>query len=161
MVYEFFSKIGQLKRAAEWLPIFIARIFLGLFFTLSGFFKLLDTKEYEKLLKTLQEAHIPMYEFYAHIIPWLELVCGVLIIVGFLTTLASLILFVILLIALITEGLSSLSPFKGMMLIEHFLYLREALFSLLFLWLFFSGPGKISVDSAFGKKRREVIYHNQ
>lgn len=160
-VYEFFSKIGRFKRQAEWLPIFITRLFLGLFFILSGFFKLLDSKEHEKLLKTLQEAHIPMYEFFSHLIPWLELVCGMLIMIGFLTTLAALILFIILITALVTEGLSSLSSFRGMMIIEHFLYLRETLFSLLFLWLFFSGPGKVSLDSTFGKKRCGASYHSQ
>lgn len=160
-MYEFFSKIGCFKRQIEWLPIFIARIFLGLFFILSGFFKLFDTKEYEKLLNTLKDANIPMYELHAHLIPWLELVCGVLILIGFLTTLASLILFVILMTALVTEGLSSLSTFKGVMIIEHFLYMREALFGLLFLWLFFSGPGKVSFDSAYGKKKRQASYQNQ
>ena len=72
-MYQFFSKLGYKKRQCEWLPIFIVRLALGFFFILSGFFKLFDSKQYETLLKTLQDAQIPYAEFNAHFVPFLEL----------------------------------------------------------------------------------------
>jgi len=75
-MYEFFAKIGYHKRHAEWLPILIVRVFLGVFFILSGFFKVFDTKQHEALLRTLKYSNIPMPEFNAYLVPFLEFACG-------------------------------------------------------------------------------------
>lgn len=153
-MYQFFAKLGHRKRQTEWFPLLIVRIFLGVFFILSGFFKMFDPKQHAHLLSTLQEANFFFPEFNAYLIPFLALICGILIFVGFLTTLASFLLFVIMIIALATERAASVAHYGGIMTLENFLYLPEVLYGLMFLWLFFAGPGKVSLDYRYGKNKR-------
>jgi len=157
-MYQFFSKFGYKKRQGEWLPILLVRICLGIFFILSGFFKVFHAKQHTALLETLQKANIPFPEFNAYFVPILEFIGGILILLGLLCSLASLILFAIMIIALVTDRIASVALHGGLMTLENFLYLPEVLFALMFLWLFFSGPGKISLDFAYGKKKRHSTY---
>lgn len=153
-MYAFFSKLGDHKRKVEWLPIFIMRLALGIFFILSGFFKLFDSEQHEKLLKTMMASNIPFPEFNAYFVPIIELICGCLLIIGLLTTLVAFIMFVVMITALITDRIASVAMHGGFLLIENFFYLPEVLYALIFFWLFFSGPGKISLDYRIGKKKR-------
>jgi len=157
-MYQFFSKFGYKKRQVEWFPILLARICLGIFFTLSGFFKVFHPKQHTALLETLQKAHVPFPEFNAYFVPILEFIGGILIIIGFLCSLASLMLFAIMIIALVTDRIASVALHGGLMTLENFLYLPEVLYALMFLWLFFSGPGKVSLDFSYGKKKRHSTY---
>ena len=152
-MYQFFSKLGYKKRQCEWFAIFVVRLFLGVFFALSGFFKMFDGKQHANLLQTMNDAGMPLASFNAYFVPFLEFACGILLLVGFLTTLSSFILFVIIVIAMITDRLASLPHHGGMLILENFLYLPEVLYGLMFLWLFFSGPGKVSFDYVMGKKK--------
>lgn len=157
-MYQFFAKIGYNKRQCVWLPILIVRIFLGIFFILSGFFKIFDAKQHETLLQTIKSANIPLPEFNAYFVPFMELICGILILIGLLTTLASFSLFFIMVTALVTDRFSSVAHHGGIMTLENFLYLPEVLYGLMFLWLFFSGPGKVSIDHKYGKNKRLSSY---
>lgn len=157
-MYEIFSKLGYKKRQCEWLPILIARIVLGIFFILSGFFKIFDSKQHETLLRTLKDAGIPLPEFNAYFVPLVELLGGVCILIGLLTSLASLVLFVLMIVALISDRIASVAAHGGIKTLENFLYLPEVLYAAMFLWLFFAGPGKISIDFAYGKKKRLSSY---
>ena len=157
-MYQFFAKLGYNKRQTEWFPILVVRIFLGVFFILSGFFKLFDLKQHANLLQTLKDAHFPFADFHAYFIPLLELFCGAFILVGLLTTIASFILFVITMIAIVTDQVASVAHLRGIMTLENFLYLPEVLYGLMFLWLFFSGPGKVSIDYKYGKTKRLKSY---
>lgn len=157
-MYQFFSKFGYKKRQVEWFPILLARICLGIFFTLSGFFKVFHPKQHTALLETLQKAHVPFPEFNAYFVPILEFIGGILIIIGFLCSLASLMLFAIMIIALVTDRIASVALHGGLMTLENFLYLPEVLYALMFLWLFLSGPGKVSLDFSYGKKKRHSTY---
>lgn len=152
-----FSKFGEHKRHIEWLPILVTRLFLGIFFILSGFYKLFDPKQHQELLNTIKSAHIPFPELSAYLVPFFECVCGFLILIGLLATLASSILFIIMIVALITNRIASLAAYKGVVFIENFLYLPEVLYALLLFWLIISGPGRFSIDYIFGtKKNRET-----
>jgi|GEM_PF-564556 putative oxidoreductase len=153
-MYQFFSKLGHKKRQGTWFAIFVVRLFLGIFFTLSGFFKMFNGKEHATLLQTLQGAKVPLANFNAYFVPFLEFACGILIIIGFLTTLSSFILFMIMIGAIIIDRLASLIQHAGIISFENFLYLPEFLYGLMFFWLFFSGPGKLSLDYRYGKKKR-------
>ncbi len=157
-MYQFFAKLGYSKRQCVWLPILIVRIFLGIFFILSGFFKIFDAKQHAAILQMIKDAGIPLAEFNAYFIPFMELACGSLILVGFLTTLSSFILFVIMVTALVSDRVASISHHGGIIALENFLYLQEVLYALMFLWLFFSGPGKVSIDYVYGKKKRLSSY---
>lgn len=157
-MYDFFSKLGYYKRQVEWLPIFVMRICIGIFFILSGFFKLFDAEQHEKLLKTMISANIPFPEFNAYFVPLIELLGGALILIGLLTSLAALVLFFVMITAIITDRIASVAMHGGIMLIENFFYLPEVLYTLIFFWLFFSGPGKVSFDYVIGKKKRMSHY---
>lgn len=157
-MYQFFSKLGHKKRQCEWFPILIVRICLGMFFIFSGFFKIFSSKEHGILLKIFQEAHMPHPGFNAYLIPIIELIGGLFILIGFLTTLSAFILFILTIFALIIDQISKIAEYEGLMSLENFLYLPEMLYALLFLWLFFSGPGKISFDFHYGKKKRPSSY---
>jgi len=158
MVYEFFSKLGSKKRQIEWLPILCIRIFSGFFFTLSGFYKLFDSSQHQIVLRTLTKAQIPFPELFAYLIPLIELLGGLFLIIGLFTTIVSFILFVILVAALIVDQIASVTIHGGILILEHFLYLPEVLYALIFFWLFFAGPGKVSLDYYFGKRRRLLKY---
>ena len=153
-MYEFFSKLGHYKRKGVWLPIFVTRIGIGIFFILSGFFKLFDADQHEKLLKTMISANIPFPEFNSYFVPLIELLGGVFILIGLLTSLSALVLLVIMVTAIVTERIADVAMHGGLLLIENFFYLPEVLYTLIFFWLFFSGPGKISFDYVIGKKKR-------
>jgi len=153
-MYGFFSKMGYKKRQCEWLPLFIVRLCLGIFFILSGFFKIFDSVQHETLFKTLTNAGIPLAAFNSYFIPIIEILAGACVLLGLLTSLASLILFILMVIALITDRIASITAHGGIKLLENFLYLPEVLYALMFLWLFFAGPGKFSLDFAYGKKKR-------
>jgi putative oxidoreductase len=77
----------------------------------------------------------------------LEFVGGLLLTVGFLSSLASVALLVDMLVAILTTTLSAmprgLSPLNWL---DDFLYLPEVLYVLFFIWLICSGPGRFSVD---------------
>ncbi|MEM7175523.1 MAG: DoxX family protein [Chlamydiota bacterium] len=154
---ELFTKIGRLKRQLEWLPVFIVRLLAGLFLILSGFFKLIDKDQHSLILKGLTNAHLEWAHFYSYFLPIVMILCGALLIVGFLTTLSSLILFIIAMTSLVViNRVDSLIKYQGSTLMENLFYLPEALYALIFLWLFFAGPGKISLDYKYGKKRRKM-----
>jgi putative oxidoreductase len=67
--------------------------------------------------------------------------------VGLLSSLACFALLVDMIVATLTEAISTmpkgLSPLSWL---DDFLYLPEVLYILFFIWLIFSGPGKFSVD---------------
>ncbi|MCB1115428.1 MAG: DoxX family protein [Chlamydiia bacterium] len=151
-MYQFFSKLGAKKRSCEWFAILIVRLSLGMFFLLSGFFKMFDGKEHANLLQLLKDASIPFAEFNAYLIPFLELAGGILLIIGFLTTLSSFVLFVIMIGAIVIDRLAHFTHHGAILALENFLYLPEVLYALMFLWLFFSGPGKVSLDHRYAKR---------
>ena len=153
-MYAFFSKLGYKKRQCEWLPLFIVRLCLGIFFILSWFFKVFDSKQHETLLKTFTDAGFPLSAFNAYFIPIIEILAGACVLLGLLTSLVSLVLFILMVMALVIDRIASVTAHSGIKQLENFLYLPEVLYALMFLWLFFSGPGKFSLDFAYGKKKR-------
>ncbi len=155
-MFALFSKMGRFKRQLEWLPLFIVRLLSGLFLVFSGALKLIDSDQYNMILQGLTNAQIENAAFYSYCLPILMILCGLLLIVGFLTSLSSLILFIISLLALVVIGrIDSLIKYRGATLMENLFYLPEVLYCLIFLWLFFSGPGKVSLDYRYGKKKRK------
>jgi len=157
-MYAFFSKLGYKKRQCEWLPLFIVRFCLGLFFILSGFFKLFDSHQHKRLLGSLTDVGFPLPEVSVFLIPLLVFLAGICILIGLLTSLASFILFIFTVGALIIDQISLVSSHGEIRNLESFLYLPEVLYALMLLWLFFAGPGKVSFDYTYGKKRRLTSY---
>jgi putative oxidoreductase len=84
----------------------------------------------------------------AYFVAGVEFVGGSFLAVGFLSSAASVALLIDMIVATVTEAISTLpkglSPLNWL---DDFLYLPEVLYVLFFIWLIFSGPGKFSVDS--------------
>ena len=107
------------------------------------------------MYETLVAAHVPLPRLMIYFVSSVEFVGGCLLIVGLLTTLASIALLGDMVIAILTTKLSALpkvvSPLNWL---DNFLYLPEVLYVLFFVWLICSGPGRFSVDSWIAAKLR-------
>jgi len=83
----------------------------------------------------------------AYFVSGVEFVCGSLMAVGLLSSLACVALLVDMVVAVLTSALSTLPrglSFLGWL--DDFLYLPEVLYVLFFIWLICSGAGRFSVD---------------
>jgi len=132
---------------SEQYAILLVRVSLGLFFAISGANKLFVADRKQIMYETLVKAKVPYPHLMTYFVSAVEFVGGLLLAVGFLSSLASVALLVDMLVAILTtkfpsmpKGLSPLNWF------DDFLYLPEVLYVLLFIWLICSGPGKFSVD---------------
>ena len=135
--------------------ILLVRIALGLFFAISGANKLFVPQRTQVMYETLVAAHVPLPRLMVYFVSSVEFVGGCLLIVGLLTTLASIALLGDMVIAILTTKLAALpkvnSPLNWL---DNFLYLPEVLYVLFFVWLICSGPGRFSVDSWIAAKLR-------
>ena len=135
--------------------ILLVRIALGLFFAISGANKLFVPQRTQVMYETLVAAHVPLPRLMVYFVSSVELVGGCLLIVGLLTTLASIALLGDMVTAILTTNLAALpkvnSPLNWL---DNFLYLPEVLYVLFFVWLICSGPGRFSVDSMIAAKLR-------
>ena len=131
----------------EQYAILLVRVSLGLFFAISGANKLFVPGGTKPVYETLVKAKVPFPRETAYFVSGVEFVCGSLLTVGFLSSLASLALLIDMTVAVLTEALSTLpkglSPLSWL---DDFLYLPEVLYVLFLIWLICSGPGKFSVD---------------
>ena len=134
---------GDLEQYA----ILLVRISIGLFFAISGANKLFTAGGIKPVYDTLVAAKVPFPRQTAYFVAGVEFVCGSLVTVGLLSSAACAALMIDMLVAILTEALSTLpkglSPLNWL---DDFLYLPEVLYVLFFIWLIFSGPGKFSVD---------------
>jgi putative oxidoreductase len=131
----------------EQYAILLVRVSLGLFFAISGANKLFVPASTQTMYETLVEAKVPFPRLMTYFVSGAEFVCGSLLTVGLLSSLACLALLVDMLVAILTTKLSAmpkgLSPLNWL---DDFLYLPEVLYVLLFILLMCFGPGKFSVD---------------
>ncbi|MFZ0958279.1 MAG: DoxX family protein [Candidatus Sulfotelmatobacter sp.] len=131
----------------EQYAILLVRVSIGLFFALSGGNKLFVAGGTKPVYDTLVKAKIPFPRQTAYFVAGVEFVGGSLLAVGFLSSAASVALLIDMIVATLTEAISTLpkglSPLNWL---DDFLYLPEVLYVLFFVWLICSGPGEFSVD---------------
>ncbi len=131
----------------EQYAILLVRVSIGLFFAISGGNKLFVAGGTKPVYETLVKAKVPFPRETAYFVSGVEFVCGSLLTVGFLSILASTALLIDMIVATLTNAVSTipkgLSPLNWL---DDFLYLPEVLYVLFFIWLICSGPGKFSVD---------------
>ena len=130
----------------EWVGIFLARVIVGLLFFLSGRGKLFVPERREQMRQTLSEAHVPFPEFNAVFVSAVEFVCGVLLVLGALTPLACVMLGCVMIMAIAMIAIRNVKASSPLNWLSEFLYLPEVLYLVILIWLFFSGPGWLSVD---------------
>jgi putative oxidoreductase len=131
----------------EQYAILLVRLSIGLFFAISGANKLFVAGGTKPVYETLVKANIPFPLQTAYFVSGVEFVCGSLVAVGFLSSAACMALMIDMIVAVLTDSLSTLP--KGLSTLawlDDFLYLPEVLYVLFFFWLVCSGPGKFSVD---------------
>ena len=148
MEWERLIRFGLLGNAnSESWAILLVRVALGLFFAISGGNKLFVASRTKAMYETLVAARVPFPRPMTYCVAAVEFVCGCLLAVGLLSSLACLTLLVDMLVAILTTNLAGLpkglSPLNWL---DDFLYLPEVLYVLFFVWLICSGPGKFSLD---------------
>ncbi len=134
---------GDLEQYA----ILLVRVSIGLFFAISGANKLFVAGGTKPVYETLVKAKVPFPQQTAYFVSGVEFVCGSLLTVGLLSSLAGVALLIDMIVATLTSAISTLP--KGLSLLswlDDFLYLPEVLYVLFFVWLICSGPGRFSVD---------------
>jgi putative oxidoreductase len=131
----------------EQYAILLVRVSIGLFFAISGANKLFVAGGTKPVYETLVKAKVPFPRLTAYFVSGVEFVCGTLVTVGFLSSPACAALMIDMIVATLTNALSTLpkglSPLSWL---DDLLYLSEVLYVLFFAWLICSGPGKFSVD---------------
>ena len=127
----------------------MARIAVGTLFFLSGRAKLFVQERREGMQQTLVEAHVPSPKFNAVFVSTVEFVCGLLLVLGAVTPLASALLAVLMIVAIGTIAIRNVNASSPAEWLAAFLYLPEALYLVILIWLFFSGPGWFSIDHLF------------
>ncbi|MGB6429665.1 MAG: DoxX family protein [Candidatus Acidiferrales bacterium] len=134
---------GDLEQYA----ILLVRVSIGVFFAITGANKLFVAGSKQTMYETLVNAKVPFPRVMTYFVSGVEFVGGLLLAVGFLSSLACVALLVDMIVAILTAKLSAmpkgLSPLNWL---DDFLYLPEVLYVLFFIWLICSGPGKLSVD---------------
>ncbi|MEM1244561.1 MAG: DoxX family protein [Pseudomonadota bacterium] len=135
-----------------WLPLFIARISVGLFFAISGFNKLFVAANQKQILDTLIQAGIPLPHFQAIFVPAIEFIGGILLTLGIFSPIISIILFILIGVAIGSDAIhkipAGLNFFEWL---DYFIYLPEVLLAILLLFFIFRGAGCISFDALMYK----------
>ena len=142
------------NRRWEWLPILVARISLGLFFTVSGYNKLFIPEKHTDLIHLMTDIGMPFPEFMALFLGSVEFFGGLLLMAGLFTTFCAIALTIAMIVAIATVEIEHAIP-KGIGPLDWmswFLYLPQVLYIILFGWLMTTGPGKLSLDYLLASK---------
>src|SRR5580698_9957958 len=132
----------------EQYAILLVRVSIGLFFAISGANKSFVAGGTKPVYETLVKANAPFPLQTAYFVAGVEFVCGSLLAVGFLSSAASVALLIDMVVATLTEAITTLPKgLSALSWLDDFLYLPEVLYVLFFIWLLCSSPGRFSVDS--------------
>jgi putative oxidoreductase len=131
---------------AEWIPQLLVRLFVGYFFLETGWGKIHNL---DGMAERFTDWGIPAPAFNAALSGWTEFLGGLLIMLGLFTRLVSIPMFINMVVATLAVRLKKVGG------LDDFVELDEPLYALSFLWLFFSGPGRISLDHLVAKVLRK------
>jgi putative oxidoreductase len=131
---------------AQWVPQLLVRLFVGYFFLETGWGKIHNL---EGMTDRFADWGIPAPAFNAALSGWTEFLGGLLVVVGLFTRPISIPLFINMVVATLAVKLKKVGG------LDDFVELDEPLYALSFLWLFFSGPGWISLDHLLDKVLRK------
>ena len=122
---------------AQWITQLFVRLFIGYFFFETGWAK---TGNLDAMAERFSGWGIPVPAFSAALSAYTELVGGALIVLGLATRLVAIPLCINMVVAILVVNVKSVTG------LDEFVELSEPLYALTFLWLFFSGPGWVSLD---------------
>jgi putative oxidoreductase len=144
------DRISRLRRlilrvssSLRWLPSTVARLTLGWVFLQSGWGKL---HSLPKVIDFFRSLGIPAPEIQAPFAAFMEFLCGVLLLLGLCTRLASIPIIVIMLVALKTAKAGDIHQLSDLFGTSEYLYIALAL------WLGAYGAGALSLDAVFARR---------
>jgi putative oxidoreductase len=142
--------VHSVSSRLRWLPPTVARLTIGFTFLESGWGKLHNIP---KVVGFFTELGIPAPEFQAHLAATAEFVCGLLILLGLFTRVATLPLIVVMTVATLTAKRSDIHDLSDLFGTAEYLYI------VILLWLGAYGAGPISLDAVFARRmdRREPL----
>jgi putative oxidoreductase len=127
--------------------ILLVRVSIGLFFAISGGNKLFLPGGTKPVYETLVKSKAPFPHQLAYFVCSVEFICGSLLGLGLLSSVACVALLIDMVVAILMSTLSTLPKgLSRLSWVDDFLYFPEVLYVLFFIWLICAGPGKFSVD---------------
>ncbi len=133
----------RVSTGLRWLPPTVARLTLGWVFVESGWGKL---QNIQKVVGFFTDLGIPAPQIQAPLAAGTEFVCGVLMLLGLATRLASLPLIGTMIVAILTARRAEITGVSDVFGFIEYLYIA------LCLWLGAYGAGPISLDAVFAKR---------
>jgi putative oxidoreductase len=135
--------IHRVSASLRWLPPAVARLTLGWVFLQSGWGKL---HSLPKVIEYFGSLGIPAPQIQAPLVAFLEFLCGLLLLLGLATRLASLPIIAIMAVALLTAQKENIHELSDLFGLSEYLYIALAL------WLGAYGAGPLSLDAVFAKR---------
>lgn len=135
---------------APYLALTLNRVALGVFFAISGYHKLFNASRHAALTRTLQDDGVHGLPLMQWLLPSAEFSGGWALILGFLTVLAALGLFVICAGAIAFDAVKRVrawQPIDRADWIGDLLYIPEALYCIGLTVVILGGPGPWSLDA--------------
>lgn len=124
--------------------LFVNRIAVGVFFAISGYHKLFNSKRHASIAAVMREDKVPAPGFNEWFVPVVEFSAGCALVVGLVSALAASGLLVICVVACIADGLKrieSWGPLDKADYLDDVLYLPEVLYALMLFVVICAGPG--------------------
>jgi putative oxidoreductase len=140
--------VRRVLERVQFFPPLLARVTLGVLFMSTGWGKVHGL---DRVAAYFTELGIPAPGFHAVLVSWTELVGGALLLIGLLSRVAAAPLAISMIVALITAKASDIHGLADLFGTVEFTYL------VLLIWVGVSGPGPISLDRIFLRKRDVTI----
>jgi putative oxidoreductase len=129
-----------------WLPPLVARFVCGWVFLWAGWGKL---NLLPRMIENFRAWGIPYPEILTPFVSGVELVGGILLLLGLFTRIATAPLIVVMIVAIVSAKYADIDSLETLLGFEEMSYLA------LFLWLAVAGPGPLSLDWLLTRGRRE------
>lgn len=134
---------------AAWIPALLTRLFVGYFFLETGWGKIHNLASFTM---RFQQWGIPYPAFNAALSAYTEFLGGALTIAGLGTRMVSVAMIINMAVAVLSVKLKSVAS------LNDFVEIDEPLYALTYLWLFFSGPGWLSLDAIVKRSVRSRFH---
>ena len=133
----------RVSHALSWLPPTLTRLVVGWVFLQAGWGKL---HSLEKVVGFFTSLGLPAPEFQARLVACTEFACGLLLLVGLATRVASIPLIITMVVALATALKGDIHELSDLFGMSEFLYI------VLLVWLGVYGAGPLSLDRFVAKR---------
>ena len=146
LFYDLPSAVG---RRLAWLAPLLARITVGWTFAVTGWGKLHNL---QKIIDYFTDLGIPYPQVQAPFASANEFVCGVLVLIGLATRVASIPLIIVMLVAIRTAQWENVDSFAALVGLVEWAYIA------IFAWLAIAGPGPVSIDRLIARATERDDY---